>query len=460
MGAALAAIVLILTVGLVNEYVIKPRTVLASVDGTVIRRRDYWRARGVDLANQVDQFSRIAGLVGGEQASQYQQQAAVAQSELNGLWGSTDTNDEFLQRMVDDQVYLKNLDSLGLEVTEQDVETWELAQFAPEGVPLVEPTATPTLIPERAEWATATAAANATASAAAVAPTAPAGVAEPALPLPPPTVPPTAGSEGVAADGPATTVSPTVGAPGASPTVPAESPTPNAEQALATAEAGRATYRDDVFDRARINESQYRAWVARPAVARQKVEEAIAVQVGQSQPQVRAHHILVGTQELAASLRAQLDQGANFEELARGNSTDTGTAPNGGDLGWAAREQYVAPFADAAFALQPGQISQPVQTEFGWHLIRVDEVDPDRALTTEQIEQTTSARVERWLADRRAESNIESDVDPTPTTAPAAFEPPADAPPAPTPAPTTPPPTDGQGQPATLVPLPPAPPGG
>ena len=72
-------------------------------------------------------------------------------------------------------------------------------------------------------------------------------------------------------------------------------------------------------------------------------------------------------------LRQEILAGADFAELAEVVSDDEGSAINGGDLGTFGRERMVAPFADAAFALEPGEVSEPVQTRFGWHLIKVEE---------------------------------------------------------------------------------------
>lgn len=88
--------------------------------------------------------------------------------------------------------------------------------------------------------------------------------------------------------------------------------------------------------------------------------------------EVRAGHILVETEEVASELKAQLDAGADFAALAAEHGTD-GTASQGGDLGWFAQSDMVPEFADAAFAMEPGTISAPVKTAFGWHLIRLDE---------------------------------------------------------------------------------------
>ncbi len=90
------------------------------------------------------------------------------------------------------------------------------------------------------------------------------------------------------------------------------------------------------------------------------------------QQEVRAAHILVETEEKAKELKARLDGGADFAELAAANGTD-GTASRGGDLGWFLRSDMVPEFADAAFAMEPGTISDPVKSAFGWHLIKLEE---------------------------------------------------------------------------------------
>ncbi len=121
--------------------------------------------------------------------------------------------------------------------------------------------------------------------------------------------------------------------------------------------------------------------------------------------------------------------------MAEEVSTDEGTAGNGGDLGWFTRAEMVAPFAEAAFSLEPGAISEPVRSEFGWHIIRVDETDPDRPLTDSQINRLRQAAVDRWLEEQRATLAITADLPPTPTPFVSQFQPPVGAPPPPTPTP-------------------------
>jgi parvulin-like peptidyl-prolyl isomerase len=117
-----------------------------------------------------------------------------------------------------------------------------------------------------------------------------------------------------------------------------------------------------------------------------------------------------------------------FAQLAEENSIDTATAPNGGDLGWFTRGAMVEPFEQVAFELAPDAISEPVQTEFGWHIIQVLDHQDNRALTDDQIQQTIQVETDRWLADQREAASISSDIEPTPTPSTQQFVPPAGAP--------------------------------
>lgn len=88
--------------------------------------------------------------------------------------------------------------------------------------------------------------------------------------------------------------------------------------------------------------------------------------------EVHARHILVDHEETAKKIIAELNKGADFATLAKQYSKDPGAAAKGGDLGFFKKSEMVPTFADAAFALQPGQITQtPVHTQFGWHVIQV-----------------------------------------------------------------------------------------
>jgi len=112
----------------------------------------------------------------------------------------------------------------------------------------------------------------------------------------------------------------------------------------------------------------------REAVTEAQAKAAYQDQIAKlaPEPEVRARHILLKTEQEAKDVIKQLKNGADFVELAK-KSSDGPSAQTGGDLGYFSRGQMVKPFEDAAFALKPGQISDPVQTEFGWHVIKVED---------------------------------------------------------------------------------------
>jgi peptidyl-prolyl cis-trans isomerase C len=105
--------------------------------------------------------------------------------------------------------------------------------------------------------------------------------------------------------------------------------------------------------------------------AEKKVYEDAAKQISGEQ-EVHARHILVETEDEAKAIKAELDKGADFAELAKKKSKDPG-ASDGGDLGFFTKEQMVPEFSEVAFRLEPGKISDPVKSQFGWHIIKVEE---------------------------------------------------------------------------------------
>lgn len=124
-----------------------------------------------------------------------------------------------------------------------------------------------------------------------------------------------------------------------------------------------------------------------------------------------AAHILVKTREEADAIEKQLAEGADFGTLAEEKSTDN-SAPNKGDLGWFQAAQMVAPFADAVKALEKGKVSAPVETQFGWHVIRLIDsreatppnFDDIRAELAVQVRRDrVQAEIEKQLAGAKVE---------------------------------------------------------
>lgn len=127
--------------------------------------------------------------------------------------------------------------------------------------------------------------------------------------------------------------------------------------------------------------------------------------------EVRARHILVETEDEAKAVKAELDKGADFAELAKKKSKDPGSA-DGGDLGFFTKEQMVPEFSTVAFALEPGKISDPVKSQFGWHIIKVEEKRnrkaPEFDQVKAQIEQYVTRKAQAdYVAKLRAEAKVE-----------------------------------------------------
>jgi peptidyl-prolyl cis-trans isomerase C len=141
-----------------------------------------------------------------------------------------------------------------------------------------------------------------------------------------------------------------------------------------------------------------------------------------AEDQVRARHILVPTKEEADKLLARLKKGEDFAALAKEASKD-GSASSGGDLGFFGKGQMVKPFEEAAFGLKMGEVSKaPVQSQFGWHLIKVEERKPSTPPSFEESKAELKESRSRELADKivadlRKDAKIERfDLDGKPLT--------------------------------------------
>jgi peptidyl-prolyl cis-trans isomerase C len=126
----------------------------------------------------------------------------------------------------------------------------------------------------------------------------------------------------------------------------------------------------------RFVQEQYLTTQVESRITEERLREAYKKHLDENPPQdeVKARHILVETEDEAKQVIEQLKKGGDFAQISKEKSKDPGAAQQGGDLGWFAKDQMVEPFANAAFAMKPGDLSQsPVQTQFGWHVIKVED---------------------------------------------------------------------------------------
>ena len=173
---------------------------------------------------------------------------------------------------------------------------------------------------------------------------------------------------------------------------------------LLTTQPSAEKFADDPSIKAQI-ELQYRGTIAQ-AVARDYIESNPATEeeifaeyeaqltLAPTQ-QFKARHILVESQAAAQELIDQLEGGADFQELARTHSTGP-SGPQGGDLGWFSPDQMVAPFSNAVSGMEDGAFTtEPVQTQFGWHVILREESRANEPPTLESVRDQIKQRVEQ-----------------------------------------------------------------
>ncbi|HXR86193.1 MAG TPA: peptidylprolyl isomerase [Stellaceae bacterium] len=160
----------------------------------------------------------------------------------------------------------------------------------------------------------------------------------------------------------------------------------------------------------------YVASLARGQITEAKLRQAYD-QYAKDAPkteEVHARHILVSSEQEAKDIIDQLKKGADFGTLAKDKTIDPSGKSNGGDLGYFTKQDMVPEFANAVFAMKPGDFSQtPVKTQFGWHVIKLEDKRPGKAGTYEQVapeiaQQMTQQIVAAKLQDLRGQAKIEA----------------------------------------------------
>jgi parvulin-like peptidyl-prolyl isomerase len=336
LGVAAGAVILVLAFGLYQEYIAKPASPVALVNGKPISTREYQlmvKYRQFELANQTamleSQLSTLDPTVEGQEflVQYFQQQLQQLQSQNISL------PLDVLDNMVDDELIRQEAARRGFVVTAEEVQEEVEQVFGYERNP---PTPTPT------------------------------------------------------------------------PTMTAEGPTPTPEPTVQR--MSREDFDKDYSEytlalrrEVGMSEDAFRG-LFEGSVYRQKLGEAIGEEVPTSEEQVHARHILVETEDEAKTALDRINAGEDFATLANELSLDT--ASQDGDLGWFPRGQMVTEFEDAAFSLEPGQISQPISSTYGYHIIEVLERDSNHPLDEYLLEQRKSSALETWLEEQRASDGV------------------------------------------------------
>lgn len=153
--------------------------------------------------------------------------------------------------------------------------------------------------------------------------------------------------------------------------------------------------------------------VAAGAVTEEAVQAAYDAAFGSFEggTEWNASHILVASEEEALAVVERLNAGEDFATVAQEVSTDPGSGPNGGELGWFGTGMMVPQFEEGVAGLQPGQVSAPVQSDFGWHVIRLNETRPQEAPALDQVRaeiegQVQQEAIEAYLADLESQGSV------------------------------------------------------
>ncbi len=379
LGLVVALILIVLAFGLIQTYVLEPRAPVAIVDGVEISTAQYQdrvRYERYLLDEQLLQLQQqLTALAqpGNEQLAEFlQPQYEQLANQVAQQRQLVDTLT--LDTMIEDQLVAREAAERNLTVAPEEV-TEEINQF----------------LARRAGGLTA-AAAEATVTARAEA------SATAALWTPTPTFTPS----------PTLTATTEITGPTATP---ANTPTPAPTPTLSVIqEPELATQYTDwlnvLSEQVGIDEARYRE-IIQTSLLREKVQEAIGAEAPTEAEQARARHILVETEEEAQQVVGRLEAGEDFGELAQELSLDTFSGAEGGDLGFVTRGRFVEPVDEAVFSLPIGEISTPIQSDFGWHIVEVLEKEV-RELSPADYSRSQTLAYQDWLTEARAAADIQN----------------------------------------------------
>lgn len=375
-AVVLVVVFVLIIYGVLQTFVLQPRRPVAQVNDTTILTSDFierTRFERNSLVQQAISNYQTLQLFGEEQSD-------LAVSFLNNIQqirfqlDPTSFGREVINRMIDDVLIAEEAQARGIQVTDEDVQQELQLQFgfSPEGLPPT-PTAFPTtrptstLSPEQLALVT---------------------------PIPTatdvPTATPDPDATATAIPSPTATLAPTLTA------------TPYTEEAFQQNFDETIQQFDEQIG---VSEATIRD-VIRAQLYRQRLLDEFADAVPLTEEQVWARHILVEDEQTAQQVFEQLQEDADFGQLAAEFSIDTSNSSRGGDLGWFGTGMMVPEFENAAYNLEVGEISEPVQTQFGWHIIQVLGRE-ERSLSQAQYQQALQTEFDNWLQARRSSAEIE-----------------------------------------------------
>jgi peptidyl-prolyl cis-trans isomerase D len=374
-SAALILVVGVIIYGILDQSIFQYNRTVATVgtdkitQGEFQGRVRYARYQLVQQYNRTLQMAQMFGGLSSDNGSYFTNSLNQIQSQLDNATG---LGDSVLAAMIDERVIEQEAVSQGISVTDAEIEDaiQEAFGFYASGTPTPQATF-------------------------AVAPTSTLSAAQLAIVTltPTPTQEPTATAE------------PTATQPAVAPTATVEG-TPLPTATAYTVDGYKKQYQDFLTGMKDVNfpEAEFRK-AFKYNLLRKKLNEKITADTPRSEEQVWARHILIADEAAAKDVLARLQKGEKWDALAAELSKDASNKDKGGDLGWFGKGKMVSEFSDAAFALKVGEISQPVKTSFGYHIIQVLGHE-DRQLDQAAFTEKQTAVFNEWLAKVSAEKGV------------------------------------------------------
>ncbi|HEY58515.1 MAG TPA: hypothetical protein G4O04_08295 [Anaerolineae bacterium] len=370
--AFFALLVGILGYGILDQAVLRYHRPVAKVNGDVIRGKEFvirTRMHRAQLIQQTQQILQFAQLFGNDpQSAQYfQSQLQPLARQLNN---PTELGRQVLNSLIEERLIVQQAKQMGITVTdeESDQELQGIFGYYPNGTPTPEPA--PTTLPTSTLSPTQLALVTLT---------------------PTPTMAPTA------------TPNPEATAEGSpTPTVIPPTPTPYTQEAY---QQNLAKYLEQMQSQYEVDETYLRYMIA-ASLYRRKLMDIVTKDLPRTREEVWARHILVKDRETAMEVLKKLSEGVDWNDLVAEYSQDAATVPQGGDLGWFPRGVMVPAFEKVAFQLKVGEISPPVQTDYGWHIIQVLGHE-QRPVSEGDYQRLREQKFQDWLSEVRAKAEIE-----------------------------------------------------
>jgi hypothetical protein len=344
--AVVAVVIGLVGYAIARESLIIPNETVAVVEGKKITGHQFQARTKINrtrLINQYVQYYQTMQMFGGD--STFQQQAYMQMIQLQYSLTPEVVGESSINELVDDELLKLEAAELGIEVSQDQVDEQlrNLFQYFPNGTPTSPATNTPAVFSTLSAEQLAI-----------VSPT-PTRTAQPS-PSATSAFTPTAAATSAE---PAATQAPTL--------TPFPTSTPITQEGY---EGMLTDYYASQLEDLGLTEEDIRE-IVYMGLLRQAVMDYLAKDVPHVEEQVWARHILVATEGEAKTVLTRLQSGQDWAAIAAEVSTDTSNSAQGGDLGWFSHDTMVEPFANAAFDMEIGEISEPIQSDFGWHIIQV-----------------------------------------------------------------------------------------